>query len=101
MCVPPTATLRNGPRPSRISRVIVRVDTNVTTKETKHRISGSLPAAITAWCHHESMRPTLGSEAEQGLLHDLGESRVNVEHLVAELVHGLPEGHGLDQGLNQ
>ena len=45
-CVPPAVTLRNGPRPSRISRVIVRVDANVTTKETKDSISGSLPAAI-------------------------------------------------------
>src|SRR5271170_734160 len=59
--VPPTATLRNGPRPSRISRVIVRVDANVTTKETKHSISGSLPAAITSRCHHESMTLTLGA----------------------------------------
>ena len=40
--------------------MIVRVDTNVTTKETKHSISGSLPAAITSRCHHESMTLTLG-----------------------------------------
>src|ERR1700677_834750 len=60
-CVPPAVTLRNGPRPSRISRVIVRVDTNVTTKETKHSISGSLPAAITSRCHYESMPLTLGA----------------------------------------
>src|SRR5580692_1678651 len=61
MCVPPAVTLRNGPRPSRISRVIVRVDANVTTKERKHSISGSLPAAITSRCHHESMTLTLSA----------------------------------------
>jgi hypothetical protein len=35
----------------------------VTTKETKHSISGSLPAAITSRCHHENMTPTLGALA--------------------------------------
>ena len=47
--------LRNGPRPSRMSRVIVRVDTKVTTKARKHRPSGSLPAAMTSRSHHEPM----------------------------------------------
>ena len=46
---------RNGPRPSRMSRVIVRVDANVRTKARKHKPSGSLPATITSRCHHEPM----------------------------------------------
>src|ERR1700744_4437566 len=56
MCVPLLVTLfRNGPRPSRIMRVIVRVTTNVTTKATKHSISGSLPAAMMSRCHHDAI----------------------------------------------
>ena len=58
MCVPLAVTwFRNGPRPSRIMRVIVRVTANVTTKARKHSISGSLPGAITSRCHHEAMPP--------------------------------------------
>ncbi len=58
MWVPPAVTwFRNGPRPSRIMRVMVRVVTNVTTKARKHSISGSLPAAITSRCHQETMTP--------------------------------------------
>src|SRR5580693_7552669 len=58
MCVPLAVTwFRNGPRPSRIMRVIVRVKMNVTTNARKHSIRGSLPAAITSRCHHEAMLP--------------------------------------------
>ena len=47
--------------------MIVRVNTNVTTRARKHSISGSLPAAITSRCHHEAttgispaLRSTIG-----------------------------------------
>ena len=57
-CVPPAVTwFRNGPRPSRIIRVMPRVTANVTTNARKHSISGSLPAAITSRCHHETIWP--------------------------------------------
>src|ERR1700753_751446 len=37
-----------------MSRVIVRVTANVTTKARKHSNSGSLPASITSRCHQTS-----------------------------------------------
>jgi hypothetical protein len=43
--------------------VITRVHTNVTTKATKHSISGSLPAAITSRCHHETIPAHYGLAA--------------------------------------
>ena len=55
MWVPPAVTFRNGPRLSRIIRVIIRVVRNVMTNARKHSIRGSLPAAIMSRCHHEAM----------------------------------------------
>jgi hypothetical protein len=56
MWVPLAVTwFRNGPRPSRIIRVIVRVSTNVATKARKHSMRGSFPAASTSRCHHDAM----------------------------------------------
>ena len=40
-------------------------------------------------------------DLQQGLLHHLGEGRVDVERVVGKLVDRLPEAHGIDERLQQ
>lgn len=50
-CTPPVDRLWNGPRPARISRVIVRVLTKVTTNATNASSSGPLNPWTISFVH--------------------------------------------------